>query len=463
MLIVASAVVGAVGWQQLTPKPMSPTTVMITPTTTASVARTTVTHRETEWIRIDKVRPVNYYLELLLANGTSPYGQLYWELRKLPDLTNATAVAKITYLALNATNPEVREAFELVIKGGTPYPGDFKYLVPSYNTELQVLYWLACQNEFKRDDTLALATCMVNGLWVTMGDEQVRQAVKRDANEFLIFFRGTSELQRGQGHPLLEDYPLEAKICLAWRANNAGDFWSDTFSLTKFASRTLQLNAYEWATVSLATLRQMRDLMEKNRWVVADRGSTVANLEDYFYFGNHWNYTYTTYLSIDSVTVRAVGIHNVDWQFRYYLQTGKGIGTCGDEADLVDAFCKSWGIATTFVWRRPATGTRDSRISHSHMYVTYYDPVLRSWGAYHRQADAINMKDSYTLYVTRPPVLQPRWLNYWKDNTIDTYWYGNMYYIANTPYLGERISTMFKNGVPTVQIKQWLFYNIDGL
>jgi len=51
------------------------------------------------------------------------------ELRKIPDLKNATAVAKIVYLALNATNPEVREAFQLVIKGGTPDPSGFGYRV----------------------------------------------------------------------------------------------------------------------------------------------------------------------------------------------------------------------------------------------------------------------------------------------------------------------------------------------
>jgi len=65
------------------------------------------------------------------------------ELRKLPDLKNATAVAKITYLALNATNPEVKEAFELMIKGGTPSPTDFSYGVPRFNTELWGLYQLA--------------------------------------------------------------------------------------------------------------------------------------------------------------------------------------------------------------------------------------------------------------------------------------------------------------------------------
>jgi len=55
------------------------------------------------------------------------------ELRKLRDLTNATVVAKITYLALNVTNLEIKEAFELMMKSGTPDPKDFKYAVPDYN------------------------------------------------------------------------------------------------------------------------------------------------------------------------------------------------------------------------------------------------------------------------------------------------------------------------------------------
>jgi len=149
---------------------------------TILASATTVASATTIWLNISETQPVSYYLSLLESNGSQPYVQLAKELRKLPDLTNATAVAKITYLALNATNPEVKEAFELMIKGGTPDPRDFTYAVPRYNTELQVLYWLAFQNEFKKDDTLALAIAMVNGLWVTMGNEEVREAVKRDSS-----------------------------------------------------------------------------------------------------------------------------------------------------------------------------------------------------------------------------------------------------------------------------------------
>jgi hypothetical protein len=97
VLLVASTLLGVVGWQQFLPQPKAPTTVTITPwTTTVSATQTTVTPQgQIEWIRIGEVKPVDYYLSLLKSNRTAPYGQLFWELRKLPELTNATAVAKI--------------------------------------------------------------------------------------------------------------------------------------------------------------------------------------------------------------------------------------------------------------------------------------------------------------------------------------------------------------------------------
>jgi len=67
--------------------------------------------------------------------------------------------------------------------------------------------------------TLALAVAIVNGLWVTMGDGQVREAVKKDSSDLFAFFRETNEIQRSKGYFQLEDYPLEAKICLAYTSS----------------------------------------------------------------------------------------------------------------------------------------------------------------------------------------------------------------------------------------------------
>jgi hypothetical protein len=101
-----------------------------------------------------------------------------------------------------------------MMKGGTPDPRDFKSPVPDHNTELQVLYWLACQSEFKKDDTLALEISLVNGIWVATGLDEAGSAVRNDTAQVLSYFREMSRLQQDRSYPNLESYPLEAKTCL---------------------------------------------------------------------------------------------------------------------------------------------------------------------------------------------------------------------------------------------------------
>jgi len=378
---------------------------------------------------------------LLESNGTSPYVQLASELRKLPDYSNATAVAQITFLALNATNPEVKEAFELMMKGGTPDPRDFAYSVPSYNTELRVLYWLACQNEFKQDDTLALAIAMVNGLWITIGDDQVARAVYNDTTQLLRFLRETNQLQEQKGYHQLEDYPLEAKLILAWQANYSPS-GGRPYPLRFYVEKRLPLAGYEWNSVSLATLRMMRDLMVQNGWVTNDVSETIANVEDYFYFdlgpggGNsrHWRYSSSesTYIDVGGQKVLNHDMNNVDFEFDYYLQHGYGIGDCGDESGLIDAFAKSWGIATTFVLRQ---ATNETQVVYSHMSVSYYEPNLKLWKMYVQQANVgIEQPYQFTLYIFRPPVKQVGYLAYWTDSIHRARWFGNMYYIPKETF-----------------------------
>lgn len=433
--------------------------------TTAGLVTTSQTTVTQYWTKDEDVRSINYYLSLLESNRTEPYIQLAKELRKLPDLTNATAVAKITYLALKATNPEVKEAFELMMKGGTPDLRDFSYPVPSYNTELQVLYWLACQNEFKKDDTLAIAMAIVNGLWITIGDDQVSQAVYNDTTQLLRYYRETNELQQQRGYHQLEDYPLEAKLMLAWTANYSPS-GGRPYPLRFYLERRLPLAAYEWNVVSLTTLRKMRVLMDQRGWVTSDVGNTIGNVEYYFYFdlgpggGNsrHWSYSSSesVYIDVDGRKVLNHDMNNADFEFDSYLQHGYGIGDCGDESGLIDAFAKSWGIGTTFVLRQ---ATNESEVVYSHMSVAYYEPKSKLWQMYEQQANVgIEQSYQFTLYVLRPPVNQVGYLKYWTDPVHNVRWFGNMYYIPKETFKISEIRSMFLNGISNAQIRQWLLY-----
>ena len=435
-------------------------------TSTLSAALTSET---TQWINVSTAQPVSYYLKLLESNRTEAYVQLANELRKLPDLKNVSAVAKITYLALNATNPEVKEAFELMIKGGTPDPKDFQYGVPRYNTELQVLYWLALQNEFKKDDTLALSISMVHGLWVTMGNEQVKQAVRNDSTQLLRYFRETNELQKQRGYYQLENYPIEAKICLAWTGNVTPIIYSRSFD--RYSKSRIPIDDYLWDTVSVRTLRRMRSMMTDRQWIQRDVGRTTSNLEYFFYFAkgvaksDHWDFTLgrDEKILVDEKLVLNKNIQNVDWLFEYFLNNDKGTGVCTDEAAFVDAFDKSFGIATTFAERQtivppeqipPGMSTDGHAVGHA--YVSYFDPSTLSWRADEKQSDVDSYWSSNVSYLhfLKPPLRQYGYIVRWNDGK---FWGGGMYYtIPNTTI--RDVKLMLMNGIPTSQMKQWLLY-----
>jgi hypothetical protein len=450
-------------------------------TAVTSVSETTL------WINVTAAKPVSYYVSLLKSTQTQPYLQLAWELQGLPDATNATAVAKITYLALNATNPEVKEAFELMMKGGTPSPSDFTYTVPKYNTELEVLYWLACQNELKKDDTLALSIAMVHGLWVTMGDQQVREAVKKDTSDLLVFVRETNELQRIRGYYPLEEYPLEAKLSLSYRSYLSilsGPFalYYDPTCLSPYQVfdpqtghiKPFPLRGYKWGTISLDTLRQMRKVMDSKGWITGDVGKTVSQIEDYLYFSGrsgkkeeHWYYAadFSTpeksrFVIVDGLNVSIGNINNVNWQFDYFMENDQGIGGCTDEAALVDGFAKSWGIATTAHFRmNKLSGTTRRTEFTAHTYVTYFDPQTRLWKAYSKQLliDKGWMPEDSTSFlgVLNPPVKQP---GYIRSKNEDVFFVANIFHMIRNTSLDE-IANTWTIGVQTQEMKQWLLYS----
>jgi len=442
---------------------------------TASASGTTL------WINVTATKPVSYYVSLLKSTQTQPYVQLAWELQALPDANNATAVAKITYLALNATNPEVKEAFELMMKGGTPSPSDFTYPVPTYNTELQVLYWLALENELKKDDTLALSIAMVNGLWVTMGEEQVREAVKKDTNDLLTFFRETNELQRQRGYYQLEKYPLEAKICLSWTGGDparggrawyqlmngswtggdiAGGLAEKTLNvhhLITYERRRMDLDGYRWNTVSISTLRRMQAKMVEMHWIASDATSAVRNIEEYFYFSGwatHWTFTQPNDGMIEFDGERTINhnMNNPNLVFEYYLTTGKGLGVCGDEASLIESLSKSWGISTIRLTR-----TYGTKGGSNHDHVMYYDPATRTWKCYEEQLN-IGRSGTWNVYLFAPPVIQHNYFVYRFDSQQAWMKMANVYYTMQGQ-AGESAADLFFKGVPTAEMRQWLLYS----
>jgi hypothetical protein len=348
--------------------------------------------------------------------------------------------------------------------------------VPKYNTELQVLYWLACQNEFKKDDTLALSIAMVHGLWVSMGDEQVKQAVNNDSTQLLRYLRETSELQRLRGYYQLEDYPLEAKLCLAWTGGMTpafGEYGLSNHRMSRgYTSKRVDLKAYTWNTVNVTTLKSMRQMAEEKHWLTKDVNQLVGNLEYYFYFQNkrgyedtwrtdHWIYSSE---GVHDVQIEIAGEKHKSWhlltpnyQFDFYVRNGYVTGNCVDETVFVGAWAKSWGIATTPIWTICAEA--------GHVYSAYYDPQDGNWKAYADQLAWYIAESKYlganltfiVFHIFKPPFQQG---GYVRIFAIQTNWFGgNMYVSFYSGVSPDSIRETFSKGVPTSQMKQWLLYS----
>ncbi len=358
--VTAAAVIGAsaLGLDYLrSPQPRIPNTT--TSTTSSSMSSYTSSSYASSSTSVVQSTSSTLSLSTLsdLDDPKSGYPELANELRKLPEFQQDTqesrlAVQRIATLALQSDDTQVKEAFKIMLQGGTPSPFDFSYVVPNWNTELQVLFWLAETNEFKKNDTLALAIAMVNGLWVTMGDEQVAGAVRGDTNSMLRFGRETSEWQRTNGLTYnLENYPLEAKVCWAWTGHQS-TIYSQNHAIAFFKDKKFDLKSYEWDTVDTEKLSQVRAVTKSNNWINADVNEFSKNTEKYFYFAGgpgqfsrNWIYTlgtpYEGTVTVEEETVKNSFIGNATFLFDYYVKNGKGYGVCGDEVTLLRAYPKT--------------------------------------------------------------------------------------------------------------------------
>jgi len=285
-----------------------------------------------------------------------------------------------------------------MVKGGIPDKSDFSYPVPNYNTELQCLWWLAEQNEFKDYDTLAQAIAMDHGLFVIMGTEEVREAVKNDINEFLRFGRETAEWQKALNLSYnLERYPLEAKIAWAWRGgliHSHGTYciYGPHQQCKHFLlEEGLSERGYRWFSVRIETMNKMRKHFLENELIsqndLQKPSTVVEKLEDYFHFSGkslHWEYNFdwNVTIEINGEIVPARNYGNVEYVFGRYIETGRALGVCMEEALLMENIVRSYGIAPIqFLIYWMENGNR----MNGHHHILYYNPDTNTWKASYHQ------------------------------------------------------------------------------
>jgi len=431
---------------------------------------------------------VNYYLSLLEANGTQPYVQLAKELRKLPELTNATAVAKITYLALNATNLEVREAFELMIKGGTPDSTDFLFSVPTWNVQLWGLYELAKSEEFTRDDTLALVIPIADGLFRTIGDNATLEQLNTDARKLLRLGRELAEWQRSRGYAALVRLPIEAQLCWANRAPGAfvREFYDDAsiyygsgslgnrnpynpieYSVFSFrpSKQRYPVEAYQWYATDPDTRKEMWRVGLERGWDNRDYAIVDRTLEEFFWFQTRSNWDYVNRLldKVDGVATTGGFLMNVNYNWRRFRSGQLPIGTSNAAMVFMSEFLNAMGVPSTIAWRhatevRQKEG-RDSLAEHGHPL--YYNPPVDKWEAYWKQYTKpsgietnVSLDEPHQLIIVRPPTSLPKFL--FQRIVAIGVTEGNSYYAINKS-LAEIQSIILS--IASHDMQRWLLYS----
>ena len=361
-----------------------------------------------------------------LDDPKSGYPDLANELRKLPEFhqdtqENKIAVQRIATLALQSNDPEVEDGFKIILRGGNSW--GIPLNAPDWNTGLQALFWLGAQNEFGKNDTLAQAIAIVNGLWVSIANQDVAVAVRQDISELLQYFRDLNDFQRTGGYLQLESYPLEAKLLLSWTGNVTQVF--GPHSLVN-SSSGLDLRGYRWNTVSVDTLRKMRSFSINHGWLQADVNGLAFEIESYLrYLGSHWQYVTigssdASMVSVDGESTLNYHIGNVDFQFDRLSSQGTILGDCVDQSGVVDAFLKASGIATTFIqkWRMPT--------KEAHMNSLFYNPSTQGVTGITFQLENVGIANGqspdYAIYF--PPIKQRGYLDSFASNNLVWYYKG---------------------------------------
>lgn len=376
----------------------------------------------------------------------------------MPDLNNSTAVAQIVNLALNSTNPEVKQGFQLILQYGTPNPDYFVYQVSPWNAELWVLYHLSEDVVIQKNDIIALAIAIDDGVFMVMGDNSVQNQVRLDDANMLRLSRELMEWQEERHMALLSALPLDAALYWAWRGTTTmdrGGYWvlgGGPYPLQSFLYSKMSLVAYLWDTIDPQTLRDMRADAEQHGWTTGTVDYIVERVEEYFYFTGytlHWKYYYLnstggsdTIKNVDGVNVEYGEVQNTDWQ--YYQRFKKGlpaVGSCVAETAFVDAWLKSMGIAASSIGRYPLNG---GYTGHNHSI--YYNPVSKVWKAYSKQVE---------LGLTEHP---PTDVQEFDIRKLPINYVFDSYYEMQLTL--PQIQTMFvQNGVPSQQMQQWVIPN----
>jgi len=302
-----------------------------------------------------------------------------------------------------------------------------------YNTQLEVLLWLAEEREINDYDRIALAIALDYGAVLAISEEGVRKELKDYVVEMYDYFAETDALVPWD----IEEYPLEADIALVWGANGINHplffdkkqqypeetkyneigipNYYDLNWIVVFRDEKMNEEDFDWLFVDVETLREIReflmhDMFSEGKGLRVDR---VSERVDSTLCGSLEYHTdkpsaEVSYVNVEGRITPGCGLSNPDWQWKYFKEEGRIVGNCRDVTCMNIFFLKSLNI--------PAIGfTVRSGSSFGHQVVAFYDYEKEDlWRITSKQGRIIDLhvNDSKLQVGNYFPVVWSNWYEF---------------------------------------------------
>nr|WP_321430973.1 hypothetical protein [uncultured Methanolobus sp.] len=330
------------------------------------------------------------------------------------------------FILYESEDPEVKQAFGIMEEYGVPVH-TFNYRMPDYNTQLEILFWLAEKRDITTHKRLASAIALDYGAVLSICEDDVKEDLKIYVLAMYDYFIETGEIVSLD----TEKYSLESNIALVWGADSIsspyffeaenqypeGTTYGDINSIyspiypdwaVTFCYRQMNLEDFEWYFVETDTLEEMREFLLSEKFSTENvSGSDFENIADSIdvmlsssleYYGDYLS-AELNYIPVDGKITPGCGISNPDWQWEYFRNNGHIIGCCRDVACMDTFFLKSINIPcakvsihwdsfghqivvfndaeNSSIWRIPPHQqyVLDHNINNSEVFLSNYYPV----------------------------------------------------------------------------------------
>lgn len=342
----------------------------------------------------------------------------------------------------------------------------------------RMLMLLAADVGLRPDDRTAAAIAITSATVFASSNAEVRRHLRRDNAEHLRFARKVVRQQRRSGTDFrLDKYPLEAQ--LAW-ANRC--IWLGVKYLGWRVSRDApgDLESYRWAYTPIDTLRELNDLVRREKLVKTEASETAATVDGWVTAHLHprlyWGHVLegrerykgdpqrrrkfdTAYERIKPLrdagktrvgTFKGRDVHqvfarNTEIYLRLIGEHGCFYGGCPDEAWLSQDMLRAAGLAPLAFY---AGTTHPDRIGHC--WAGYFNPVSRRWrsaqvGRSDEHPWILNM-DRIAVYPYAATAARA-------DGTQDRLPYPQF---MRRRMIGRDVARMTQKGIPTAEIRAWM-------